>query len=157
MVRRTLLAYAVAEIVAVIGLVWAFGWLWTLAIVAAVFGLGLLLAGTQLKSQITRFRGARTTPRSTSRDAATDGALVGLGTVLVLVPGVVSTAAGALMLAPPTRGAMRPLAAALLARGITRRFGAVTLIAPPGFRRTDFIDAEVIDAEVIDADPPAIR
>ena len=54
------------------------------------------------------------------------------------------------MLAPPTRGAMRPLAQMLLTRGLARRFAAVDLTVRS--TRADVVDGEVIDAEVIDAE-----
>jgi len=138
--------YLLMELVAVVLLVRAFGWGWALLVLVATFLAGVLLAGTQLKGQLRALRGG-----NISRGTVTDGALVGLGAVLVLVPGVVSTAAGALMLAPPTRGAMRPLAETLLTRGIDRRLGAVDLAAfrGPGTVRGDYIDGQVIDGEVV--------
>ena len=63
-------------------------------------------------------------------------------TLLVFIPGLVTSAVGLLMLAPPTRSAMRPLAAGLAARGLSRH---VTFV---GGRR------EYIDGEVIESDPP---
>ena len=55
------------------------------------------------------------------------------------------------MLAPPTRGTMRPLAETLLARGIDRRLGTVNLSAfrDPRAGRGDYIDGQVIDGEVV--------
>ena len=47
---------------------------------------------------------------ATPQGAVTDSALVALGTVLVFIPGLVTTAAGLLLLLPPTRAAARPLA-----------------------------------------------
>lgn len=78
--------------------------------------------------------------------------LVKLGVFLVFIPGPVTTAAGALMLAPPTRGAMRPLADTLLTRGIDRRLAAANLSAFSGREtgRGDYIDGQVIDGHVID-------
>lgn len=145
MMKRALLGYLAAELLAVIGLLWAFGLGWTLVILAGVFLAGLVLAGSQLRAQLRTLSTTRTDPGR----AAADGALVGAGAFLVLLPGVVSTAVGLLMLAPPTRGAMRPLAAGLVARGVARRFGAITLITPvPG--RGDYIDGEVVDGDDID-------
>lgn len=127
--------YALTELLAIALLIWAFGLGWTLLIVATAFMAGVLLAGSQLKDQVARIKRGRS-PRS----AATDGALVGLGTALVFMPGIVTTAAGALMLTPATRASMRPLAEAMVTKGIARRIGGLT----PA--RTDYIDGEVIDA-----------
>lgn len=130
--------YALIELAAVALLVWAFGLGWAIVVLAAAFVVGAMMAATQVKAQVAAVRG-------NPRNAAADGALVGLGAFLVFLPGVVSTAAGALLLAPPTRGAMRPLAAGFLARGINRRIGTFNpRTVNPGNRR-DYIDAEVID------------
>lgn len=142
MVIRSLSRYAVAytltELAAAALLIWAFGLGWTFVILAVTFMAGVVLAGAQLKGQVVGLRKMHTNPRG----AAADGALVGLGTALVFLPGIVTTAAGALMLAPATRGAMRPVATSLLTRGIANRMGAMYPVAPA--RRVDYIDGEVI-------------
>lgn len=144
--------YALVEAAAVVLLIWAFGLGWTLVVVAATFMAGVLLAASQVKGQFVAARRSRSNPET----AVADGMLVGLGSFLVFMPGVVSTAAGALMLAPPTRGAMRPVAATMLTRGVVRRLGSFSMTSTPntGARagRGDYIDGEVIDGEVIDGD-----
>lgn len=137
--------YVLVELAAVILLTWALGLGWALVVLAATFMVGVLLAASQLKGQVSSLRRARNDPRA----AATDGALVGLGSFLVFLPGVVSTAAGALMLAPPTRAAMRPLATTLFNRGLMRGVGALNLdqmVNRAG--RGDYIDGEVIGEPV---------
>jgi UPF0716 protein FxsA len=150
MVMRVLLTYLTVELIAVIALAWAVGPWWTIAIVAGSILLGPLLVGSQVRKQLAGLRRAQRRPEQ----AVTDGLLVGVGSTLILVPGLVSSALGGLMLAPPTRGAMRPVAQALLTRGMARRFAAFDVTVRS--RRADFIDGEVIDAdnfgEVIDAD-----
>lgn len=101
---RYAVAYVVTELAAAALLIWAFGLGWTFVVLAATFMAGVVLAGSQMKSQVASLRRAHANPRS----AAAEGALVGLGTALVFLPGIVTTAAGVLMLAPPTRSAMRP-------------------------------------------------
>jgi UPF0716 protein FxsA len=153
MVMRPLLRYAalyaLVEAAAVVLLIWAFGLGWTLVVVAATFMAGVLLAASQVKGQFVAARRARSNPET----AVADGMLVGLGSFLVFMPGVVSTAAGALMLAPPTRGAMRPVAATMLTRGVVRRLGSFSMTSTPnaGARagRGDYIDGEVIDGDVL--------
>lgn len=141
--------YALVEAAAVVLLIWAFGLGWTLVVVAATFMAGVLLAASQVKGQFVAARRARSNPET----AVADGMLVGLGSFLVFMPGVVSTAAGALMLAPPTRGAMRPVAATMLTRGVVRRLGSFSMTSTPnaGARagRGDYIDGEVIDGDVL--------
>lgn len=146
MVSRVLLTYLTVEFLAVVALAWAVGPWWTLAIVAGSVLLGPLLVGSQLRGQLAALR------RATRRleQAVTDGLLVGVGSALVLVPGLVSSVLGALILAPPTRGAMRPLTQALLTRAMDRRFAAVDVTIRS--RRSDVIDGEVIDGDVIDGE-----
>ena len=134
--------YLLVELAAVVLLIWAFGWGWAILVLIGTFLAGVLLAGTQLKGQLRALRRAG----NVSGGAVTDGVLVGLGAFLVVLPGVVSTTAGVLMLAPPTRGVMRPLAANVLTRGIDRRLAAADLSAfrGPGGGRRDYIDGEVV-------------
>jgi UPF0716 protein FxsA len=137
--------YVLVELAAVILLTWAVGLGWALVVLAATFMVGVLLAASQLKGQVGSLRRARNDPQA----AATDGVLVGLGSFLVFLPGVVSTAAGALMLAPPTRAAMRPLASTLLNRGLMRGVGALNLDQMVNrVGRGDYIDGEVIGEPV---------
>lgn len=155
MVTRPLLRwaalYALVELAAVILLTWAIGLGWTLVVLAATFMVGVLLAASALKGQIGSLRRGGTT----AQGAVTDGVLVGVGSVLVFLPGLVSTAAGALMLAPPTRAAMRPVAATMLSRGAMRGLSVLN-IDRVGYRpgRGDYIDGEVIGEPVHRSDVP---
>jgi UPF0716 protein FxsA len=123
------------------------------------FTAGLALAGSQLKVQLTRLRSGLNAhqPR-----LATDGALVALGTLLVVVPGLVTSAAGVLLLLPPSRAAARPVLTAMAARGVGRRFPLITVTTVGADRyshrqRPDYIDGEVLDVtDVTEVDPPAI-
>lgn len=135
--------YLLVELAALALLIWAFGLGWTLLVLFATFLAGMVLAGSQLRGHRAALRRAGTDPRS----AITEGVLVGLGAFLVFIPGLVTTVAGALMLAPPTRGAMRPVADTLLTRGIDRRWAAANLSAfrGRGTGRGDYIDGQVID------------
>ena len=148
--------YALVELTAFALLVWAFGLGWALLIVAATFMVGVVLAASGLKGQVGAMRRARRDPHG----AVADGALVGAGSFLVFLPGVVSTAVGALMLAPPTRSAMRPMAAALVTRGVMRGMTAVNLDQFnldrfTGGRplRRDYIDGEVLGEVGLDRLP----
>lgn len=161
MVIRPLLRYAAlyaaVELTVVALLVWAVGLGWTMVVLALAFLIGMVLSASQVKGQVGAFRNGRTNPKG----VVTDGVLVGLGSFLVFVPGLVTTAAGALMLAPPTRAAMRPLATTLLGRGVVRGVSAINLdpmtnlgafangaFTTPGpdnrVGRGDYIDGEVI-------------
>ncbi|MDT5091398.1 MAG: protein FxsA, partial [Mycobacterium sp.] len=137
---RWFLVYVVVEMAAIVALTWAVGLGWTLLVLLATFALGIALAGSQLKRQVRRMRAGFDSPQG----AITDSALIALGTVLVVVPGIVTSALGVLLLLPPTRAAARPLVAMLAARRIP-------VMAT---RRRDYIDGEVID--VVDVEPPAL-
>jgi UPF0716 protein FxsA len=159
MVRRLLLVYAVVELAVVIALVSTIGWGWTLLALLATFvlGWGLLvpMAGSHLIHQLEQLRSGLKEPRR----ALSDGAMVTLATVLVLVPGLVTTTVGMLLLVPPIRTVTGPVLAATALRGLQRR---VPLITDTAGRR-DFIDGEVIDVrdfgdfgDARDVEPPAL-
>ncbi|MGA8544025.1 MAG: FxsA family protein [Mycobacterium sp.] len=164
MVSRLFVLYAVVELAVVVALASTIGLGWTLLVLLAAFVAGMTLAGSQLKRQLARLRSGLTTQGSR---AASDGALVALGTVLVVVPGLVTTAAGVLLLLPPTRAVARPVLTAMAVRGIGRRAPLITVTtvganryASPPQPRSDYIDGEVIDvtdvADVAVVDPPAL-
>lgn len=139
MVLRWFLVYAVVELAAVIALAWTIGFGWTVLLLLATLVAGIALAGSQVKRHVRRLRGG-----FDPHGAITDSALIGIGTLLVVIPGIVTTALGALLLLPPTRAAARPVVALLAAKRIP-------LFTVP---RRDYIDGEVID--VVDVEPPAL-
>ncbi len=156
MVSRLFLVYVVVELLVVVGLASTIGLGWTLLAVLIAFAAGLAVAGSQLKLQLTRLRSGFNADQSR---LAADSALVGLGSLLVMVPGLVTTAAGLLLLLPPSRAVARPMLTALAARGVGRRFPLITVAtvgADGRVRRSqpDYIDGEVID--VSEVEPPAI-
>jgi UPF0716 protein FxsA len=164
MVSRLFLVYVLVELAVMVALASTIGLGWTLLLLLAAFAVGLALAGSQLKRQLTQLRSGLTSERER---LVTDGALVALGTMLVVVPGLVTTAAGALLLLPPTRAAARPMLTAMAARGIGRRVPLITVATVGADRyastprpRPDYIDGEVIDvtdvADVTVVDPPAL-
>lgn len=150
---RLFLLYALIEMAVLVVLVSTIGLGWTLLISLATFVVGLALAGSQLKRQLQRLRSGLTA--TTAQGAVTDSALVALGTVLVVVPGIASSVIGALLLLPPTRAAARPVAAAVAARRLGRAVPIVVVGGPAGPRRGDYIDGEVV--EVVDVEPSAVE
>jgi len=167
MVSRLFVLYVVVEFAVVVALASTIGLGWTFLLLLAGFVLGLALAGSQLKRQLTRLRSGLTSQQS---QLATDGALVALGSVLVVVPGLVTSAAGLLLLLPPTRAVGRPLLKAMAVRGIGRRAPLITVTTVGADRfastsrpRPDYIDGEVLDVtdvtdvtDIADIDPPAL-
>jgi UPF0716 protein FxsA len=156
MVRRLLLLYAVVELAVIIALVSTIGWGWTLLALLATFilGWGLFapMAGSHLIRQLTGLRSGLNVPRS----AVNDGAMVTLATILVLVPGLVTTALGILLMVPPIRAVAGPGLAAMAVRGLQRRVPLVTATMPRE-GRGDYIDGEVYHVrdvtDVIDVAP----
>ena len=164
MVSRLFLVYVVVELAVVVALASTIGLGWTLLLLLGAFAAGIALAGSQLKRQLTRLRSGLTTQQSR---VASDSALVALGTVLVVVPGLVTSAAGLLLLLPPTRAAARPLLTAMAVRGLSssgRGAPVITVTTVGADRyasaprpRPDYIDGEVIDVtDVTEVDPPAL-
>ncbi|OCB19841.1 membrane protein FxsA [Mycobacterium malmoense] len=158
MLSRLFLVYAAVELAAVIALVSTVGWGWTLLALAGAFLLGWVVVvpamGSHLVRQIGHLRSGLAEPRTAVRD----GTLVTLAAALVLVPGLVTTALGLLLLVRPVRSAVGPGLAAIAMRGLRRRMPLLadtTLFAPrPGPAADDYIDGEVVD--VRDFRPPAL-
>ena len=90
---RLFLIYVVIELAVVVALASTIGFGWTvLLLLGDVRASGLALAGSQVKRHLGRLRsGGRPRPQG----AVTDSVLVALGTVLVVIPGLVSSATGA--------------------------------------------------------------
>lgn len=156
MVRRLLLIYAVVELAAIIALVSTIGLGWTLLVLLASFVLGCVIlvpaGGWQLSRQLVHLRFGLQEPRS----ALSDGAIVTVATGLVLVPGLVTTALGLLLLVPPIRAVARPGLTAIAVRGFQRRVPLIADRTAAGDRR-DYIDGEVIEVwDAPDVEPPAL-
>jgi len=146
MAMRVFLVYVLVELAVLVALASTIGFGWTLLVLLGTFAFGLALAGSQAKQQIRRLQSGL----ASTQGAVGDGLLVALGTVLTLVPGLVTSALGLLLLLPPTRSAARPMVAALVARRIAR-MPVVVGVRPS---RGDYIDGEVID--VTDFDQPSL-
>ncbi|MBP2451631.1 FxsA family protein [Mycolicibacterium lutetiense] len=156
MAKRLFLIYLLVEVAVMVTLVATIGFGYTVLLLSAAFVLGLVLAGSQLNRHIRRLRTGLSGGLSDPQGAVSDSVLVALGTVLVVIPGLASSAVGALLLLPPTRAAARPVLTGLVARRVPLivaapvGFGAATGAA--GFRqgKGDYIDGEVIDVNDVD-------
>jgi UPF0716 protein FxsA len=161
MVSRLFLIYVVVELLVVVGLASTIGLGWTSLSVLIAFAAGLAVAGSQLKLQLTRLRSGLDTGQSR---LASDSALIALGSLLVVVPGLVTSAAGLLLLLPPSRAAARPVLSAWAARGVGRlpliRVATVGADRYARRARPDYIDGEVLDVtdvtDVSGVEPPAL-
>ena len=141
MVFRLFLLYAVIELVVVVALSSTIGFGWTALLLLGTWLVGLMLAGSEVKRHLRRLLSGLDRPQA----AVADSVLVALGTVLVTIPGLVSSALGLLLLMPPSRAAVRPLYDAIALRRAPVIAGRYTA------RRDDYIDGEVID--VVDVEP----
>jgi UPF0716 protein FxsA len=162
MVSRLFLIYAVVELAVIFALVTTIGWGWTLLALLGTFllGWGIIapLAGSRLLRQIGRLRSGLTE----QRPAAGDGALVSLAILLVLVPGLASTAVGLLLLIPPVRSAVGPGLTAMAVRKLQRQgLSYASAFRPEPYSASyptfdgrghgDYIDGEVIDVHDVEA------
>lgn len=151
MAMRLFLLYTVIELAVVVALVSTIGFGWTVLLLAGTFLLGMALAGSQLRRHIRRLRSGLT--MADAQGAVTDSALVALGTVLVVIPGLASSVLGALLLLPPTRAVARPVVTAMAARRAPLIVGVSTVGSGAAGRsgyssragRGEYVDGEVID------------
>jgi len=140
---RIFIVFVVAELAAVI---------WVGSAIGVLATLGLLILGSLLGGALLRREGRRTlqalrASQSTRTSPATelaDGALLGVGAFLLLIPGFVSDLFGVLLILPPTRALLRPVVKASVARRV--HVVGSGLWARSG--RGQVIDGEVIDPEV---------
>ena len=153
MMRQLLFVYAIVELAVIVALASTVGWLRTLLILLVAFvlawGVVAPMTGSHLLNRLGELRsGLR------ERGAVSDSALVTVATALVLLPGLVTSVLGLLLLVPPIREVAGPKLATFALRGLQRR---VPLnIDPAAFlpRRRDYIDGEVVDVK--DVEPPAL-
>lgn len=148
MVSRLFLVYVVVELAVVVALAYAIGLGWTLLVLLGTFLGGIVFAGARVKRQLVEVLAGKS--------PVTDSAVTAIGAVLLIVPGLVSSAMGLLLLLPPTRKVARPLVAATAARGLGWPLIIATRFVER--RRTrDVIDGEVTDVtDVTDPEPPAL-
>jgi UPF0716 protein FxsA len=110
-----LLAVPVVEVFVFIEVGLAVGWIVATVLLVGTSLLGVALLRVQGRSALQRVSLAVAEGRPPGA-AALDGALGFLGCILLVVPGFVTDALGALLLFPPTR--------ALLRRWVSRRYGS---------------------------------
>src|SRR5574337_798959 len=156
MVTRLFLVYLIVELAALVVLVSAIGFGRTALVLLIAFVFGIALAGSQARRQLARL-GCGVNSRPGGHNPVSDGALIALGTLLVVVPGLVTTAAGLLLLVPATRTVARPVLAGLAVGHLSRRAPLITTVTARRYatrRRDDFADGEVID--VVEVEPAAL-
>jgi len=140
-------AYIVAEIAVLAWLGSAIGAGATVLVFLAVSVAGYLTLGAlgrRALRDLSTLRQGRVPSTATAETLLTDGALIGAGAALVLVPGLLTSVVGIVLLAP-TRAAVRPVARRLAAR----RAGRGGMRA----QRLVVVDGQVVSHTVVGADP----
>jgi UPF0716 protein FxsA len=139
------LLYLVVEIVALVALVSWIGWGWTLLVLLAGSFVGLWLARREgLRALGAMAEAAR--ERRVAHVELTDGLLIAVGGLLLVVPGLVTDVAGLLLLLPPVRALVR----GRMVRAAERRAPVLRTARMQG-------GGVVIDGEVVPARPGATR
>ena len=134
------LLYLVVEIVALVALASWIGVGWTLLVLLAGSVLGLWLARREgLRAVRAMTEAAR--DHRVAHVELTDGLLVAMGGLLLLVPGLVTDVAGLLLLLPPTRSLVRRR----MVREAERRAPVLRTARIRG-------DGSIVDGEVVDGD-----
>ena len=139
------LLYLVVEIVALVALASWIGVGWTLLVLLAGSVLGLWLARREgLRAVRAMTEAAR--DHRVAHVELTDGLLVAMGGLLLLVPGLVTDVAGLLLLLPPTRSLVR--------RRMVREAERRALVLRTARIRGDgsIVDGEVVDGDFVDGD-----
>ena len=119
----------------------------TILLILATSALGSVLLRQVTARGLARVRRAAAEGRPPGREAV--DTLNGLaGALLITVPGLVSTGLGLILLAPP----LRPLARAVEARLIRRRFPGVRLYGAVFSPGGDAADGTVVDGTVVEGE-----
>jgi UPF0716 protein FxsA len=138
------IAVPIAELAVIIQVGQEIGVWWTIALLVADSVLGSLLMRSQGRAAWRRLNAALQAGRMPAREVL-DGALIIFGGALLLTPGFLTDVLGLLLLLPPTRAAIRAVAARRLAHRI------VVSAAHPRPRR-----AYDVDGTAVDVDPDAL-
>lgn len=147
------IAYLAIEIGAFVAMTHFLGLGW-----AVLITLGAVVAGFALLQQQGRkiFAELRRASRNEvdPRGPLTDTALLAAATLLMVVPGIVSTTAGLVLLVPPVRRALRPAVAAAGAKSFAASMNRAGLYASGMYVR----GGTVVDGTVVESDtatPPS--
>lgn len=145
-------AYLIVEIGVFVALCYSIGFAWAVLITILATFVGFLLlrrTGARVFSELRRAANGYTD----SRAPLADTAVLGVSSVLLLVPGLVSTVLGILLLIPGLRRVARPAVAAFGANRILRRVEGAGVMNR--FSRATVIDGEVVDTPHYGGHPDA--
>jgi UPF0716 protein FxsA len=146
-----LLIPVVVEVIAFVEVAGVIGWALATALLIGTSLLGLALLGIQGRSALRRVSRALSERRAPGA-AALDGALGFLGCILLVVPGFVTDALGALLLLAPVR--------ALVRRWISRRYATRVMrfagAAAQATSRTRVVWAADVESTAVEGDRPQL-
>ncbi|ALG84859.1 FxsA family protein [Gordonia phthalatica] len=155
--RYIFVGYVVAEVAAFWAMTALLGFGWAFLITLLATGVGYAMLGRRARNLGTDVRKAMRQEIAPGKPL-TDSALFGVAALLTVLPGVVSTVVGLLLMTRPARTALRPVVAATAARRATRMTEQLTVVdlggGPAGgrgfgFGHHDYIDGSV-DADIVD-------
>ncbi|EGD22017.1 FxsA family protein [Rhodococcus hoagii] len=147
MIAALFVLYLVVEVGVLIWVGSTIGVLWTVLLLIAGSAVGMVLVKSQWRAVMAGFRRA-TRGETSPTGAVADGAMVAAGSVLMFVPGLVTSVLGLLMLLPPTRWALRPVAVLLAGKRANVTLAGVEFASrTAGARRGTVIDGEVVDVD----------
>ena len=148
--RTLLLGYPLVELVTILLVAGAIGWVWTLALLVIAIPIGLAImrnAGGAAMADLREAAAAGREPTDQARHALTM-----LGGLLIAVPGFWTDALGILLVLPPTQRLLRTRVGTWVQPRLAR-------MRMPGMPTDGFADGEVIRGTVIHVedlrqDPP---
>lgn len=141
------IAYLAIEIGAFVAMAHFFGFGWAVLITLAAVVVGFLLLQQQGRKVFAELRRASRNEVD-PRGPLTDTALLAAASLLMVIPGVVSTLAGLILLAPPVRRVLRPVVAATGARSFAATMDRAGIYASGMYvGRGTVIDGTVVDGD----------
>jgi UPF0716 protein FxsA len=143
-----LVIWPVAELYVLIKVAEAIGILLTLLLLVASWPLGSWALRSQGRAALDRLAAAMAERRPPGREVL-DGVLILIGGVLLMIPGFISDAFGAVMLLPPTR--------ALVRRGLVRNLRSRIVLRAVQFGSSGRVPSYDVDSTARDVDQPQLK
>lgn len=137
------LLYLAVEVAAFWAMAHYLGVVWAILITVAASAVGVVLLGRRGRAVFSDL-GKASRSEISSAQPLTDTALLALSGVLTVIPGVVTTGLGMLLMLRPIRRLLTPLVALVTARRVS------TLVGGPGLRPRVVVDGTVVDGTVVD-------
>lgn len=138
------LVYLVIEIAVFVAMVITLGFAWAVLITLLASFVGFVILRWQGRKVLGELRRA-SRQEVDARAPLADTAVVGASSILLILPGLVSTVVGTVALLPPTRRILRPVLAALGARTVMSAMDRAGGYGAAGVRRGTVIDGTVVD------------